>query len=225
MHKPHARKRAQKRKSPGLRTPKALSSRSSKYPSASWWMIDGDDVGDLHRSLRFPTRREIIFGADGGQETRSVELEHDFAEMLTRLHHAMGARSVGSGQHLVNRRPQATGFQSRAELLEECGNDPCLLRRRPRAQRRSVDSEVTPKEHREIDLRARTAHQTDQHQSSALRERFDIAGEVGAADAVEDRVDAATLCRGFHRRRKRAALIVDRDLGAELAALLALLVR
>ena len=52
------------------------------------------DEGDFHEILRLLTGRETNRGARVRQETESVELEHDFPEMLARLHHAMGRRRV-----------------------------------------------------------------------------------------------------------------------------------
>ena len=77
----------------------------------------------------------------------------------------------------------------------------------------------------EIELGARATHQADDHQSAADREHLDVLREIGAADRVENDIDAAAPGRFEHRGREAAAelLVVQREIGAEVDAGAALL--
>ena len=102
-------------------------------------MFDWDDEGDFHGILRVLTGRETNRGARMRQETGLVELENDFAEVLARLHHAMGRRRVCGWYYFVNRRTQFASLKRSAELLEERRDDLRFLRERAAAQGRAED--------------------------------------------------------------------------------------
>src|SRR5271155_3663690 len=109
-----------------------------------------------------------MLGARIGQETCSVKLEHDFPEVLARLHHAMRVRRVGSRDDLVDWRMEFAGFERGAELREERGDDLRFLRGWAHAQGRSENFQMTAQYSCQIDLSARPAHQAYEHQTPAL---------------------------------------------------------
>jgi len=81
---------------------------------------------------------------------------------------------------------------------------------------------MAPQHRGQIDLGARAFHQANQNQSPAVCERLEVRTQIGRADTVQDDVGAASVGGGLDRRRERAGLVVDRDVSAELEALLAL---
>src|SRR5689334_17921394 len=83
---------------------------------------------------------------------------------------------------------------------------------------------MTPQDHAEINLAPRSLHQADQHEPPALPERLDIRREIRAADTVEDNVGAAAAGYRFDQFGERSLVVVDRNVGAEFQALLALFV-
>src|SRR5258708_38075701 len=132
--------------------------------------------------------------------------------------------SVGCGDCFVDRRTEASCFEGGAELPQQCGDNLCFFCGRPSAERGAEYFQMAVQHRGQIDLGARSLHQADQNEAAALRQRLEIPGQVWTADAVEDHVNAASAGCGLYARREWAAVVIDRDVGAELQALLAFLV-
>jgi hypothetical protein len=92
-------------------------------------------------------------------------------------------------------------------------------------QRRAGDRETTTEDAPEVDRRGVTAHESDDDQTTFDCQRSEIAGNVVAADDIEDQVDAAARSHLLDDLDEIFGAIVDRALGAELLAGATLLVR
>src|ERR1700687_1680588 len=96
----------------------------------------------------------------------------------------------GGGDCFVDWGAEAAGFEGGSELFQERGDDLCFLRGRPGAQRRAEYFQMAAEYRTQIDFRMRSLHHADQNEAAAVRERFEIPGQVRAADAIENHLDA-----------------------------------
>ena len=183
--------------------------------------FDGHDRGSP-RADDGVGARYASAAACGGIATPSVRADYgyaqrDLAEVLARLHRAVRlgrlARAAARGRPRARARPASSAAPKRAEEAATSAAFSSTGRARsvePITESRRASSA------REVDLGLRAAHEADQHEPPADRERGEVALEVGRADRVEHHVDAAPagrLLRGRDevagrgsspRRRRRA---------------------
>src|SRR6516164_5053198 len=77
----------------------------------------------------------------------------------------------------------------------------------------------------EIGLDLAAAHQRDKTEPALMRQQVELPRYVVAADHVEDRIDPATVGEFSADLNKILRVVVDRDIGAKVAAGRAFLVR
>src|SRR5581483_5335703 len=174
------------------------------------------------RSLSRRRRRAALcaLAADLPVESKGQD---DLADMRAGLHAGMRGRRLSKGEGTVDHRPDAAGRQQRQHLgFERLAHGRFILDR-ARAQRRSGVMQALEHDADEIHVGARRRLERDLHDAALDAGRLVIALDIVAADHVEDNIGALAAGRRFGDRDEVFALIVNGEIGAELARGLAFL--
>ena len=138
--------------------------------------------------------------------------------MLAAFHAGMGSGSLAQRKSRVDYRlDPAGGDQWQHFGLDSAGNG-ALVRHRAGAQRRAGVGQPLEHQPPEIDGGARRALEGDLHDAAFDGGGLIIAIDIVAADDVEHEIGAAVAGRLFGHGDEILGLVVDGDVGAELAA-------
>src|SRR5262245_57911154 len=149
--------------------------------------------------------------------------QNDLAEVVALLEQLVRRLGLPERQHAIDDGMNRAALEIGAEAREEARDDPGLLLDGAPAQRRADDREPLRDDGAEVDLRARSAHQPDQHEPASEAKALEVLLEIRRADRVEHGVDSPAGRRLEDVRRERSLAVVERDVRAELATARALL--
>ena len=125
---------------------------------------------------------------------------------------------VGQRVGGVYDRPELVGGEPRPDAGPERQHDLRLLLDGTRAQRRPGHGQSARHQPGEVELRLRPLHEGDDHQAALDRQAGDVARQVGAADHVQNDVDAPAPRRLVQNGHEVVRAVVDGALGPELDA-------
>src|SRR6516165_967708 len=151
--------------------------------------------------------------------------EQDFADMAAGFHQAMRLRGLGQRELLVGERAQFAGRPERPDLFPYRGDDRGFLGDAARTQGRAGHRQMLALDQAEIGLDLAAAHQCHKAEPALMRQEIELARDVVAANHVEDRIDATAVAEFFADAHEILRAVVDRNIGAVVAARPALLVR
>ena len=136
----------------------------------------------------------------------------------------MGGSGIGHREHFVDHRAQLPTLDERPGVLGDFLRKQGLELVRARSQRRSGQGVTAGHQHGEVYFGLHPALYGDRHVAAVLGQALDLAGDVAAGHHVQNDVDAGALGEGLGQRRKILRAVVDRVVGAQLQAGLALVV-
>src|SRR5690606_2137111 len=145
----------------------------------------------------------------------SADRENDLAEMLAALHAPVRVRGAIERVHVIDQRYDAALCDERHYGVAEPRDDRRLLVGRPWAQHRADELLTLDEQPAEIDLGLAAAQRADQRDPAADRERPLVRLEIGAADMIEDHVDASAVRRAPRRVGEIPLPVVDHRIRAE----------
>ena len=130
----------------------------------------------------------------------------------------MGLAGVRYRQSRMHVGTHATCGTRGPHLAQQCITNHGLLRDRARPHRRAGDGQAIAHHRTEIDFRARTALEGDEHQPAVAPQYAQVPRDVVAPDHVEHHVHALARRQLLHPRREVFGTVVDGSPGAEPAA-------
>src|ERR671922_2494039 len=134
----------------------------------------------LHRSFLEQYRHAALLNA-----------QDDLAEILVLGDELVSAGRVGERQHLIDDRADGGGLEEWQDVAREGLRGRDLFGKRARAQHGADEGRALAQQEPHVELVSRAGDEADEQDSSLHCERTQVAGQVVAADEVEDAIDAA----------------------------------
>ena len=139
--------------------------------------------------------------------------------MGARFHQPMRLDHLIEREDRVDRGRAASGVQHRPDFLPQLGRDLAFLRRRARAHGGAGDGQAAHHDLHHIEiLDLRSAEERDQHETPVHAEAANVAHRIGAADHVQNDIDAAPAGQFLDAGGEILGPVIDRGVAAEAEA-------
>src|SRR4029450_11579267 len=126
-----------------------------------------------------------------------VGRQDDFADVFARLHQAMCGGRILEREGPVDNRLDDALFDERPDFPAERRGDLPFFSGAARTKRRPGDRETTTEDAAEVDWGGVPAHKANDDQTAVDRKRGEIAGNVIAADDIENQIDTVATRQLF----------------------------